>query len=140
MRILRGIVYLLGLILIIVGISQPLLPKFWLRISQAIASSDSQLRIFGIVAVIFGVVLILASIKRAVALIPFVLALGIIALGFGVVMLVSPGSIGELMDVVFLKRPQSRQHELLWVAGGIRVIFGIMLILSVTKARPLPEQ
>lgn len=140
MRILRGIVYLLGLILIIVGISQPLLPKFWLRVSHTIAGSDSQLRIFGIVAVFFGAVLLLSAVKKAIALIPFVAALGIIALGIGVVLLINPGSMRDLMDMIFLKRPQYRQHELLWIAGLVRVLFGIILILSVARARPLLEQ
>jgi uncharacterized protein YjeT (DUF2065 family) len=140
MRILRGVVFLFGFILIIVGISQPLLPNFWLRISHAITGSGLQLRILAIVAIFFGVVMLIAVIKRAVTLIPFVAALGIITLGFGIVMLVSPGIISDLMNALFLDRPQYRQQELLWVAGLIRVLFGVILILSVIIARPQPEQ
>ncbi|MEN6358052.1 MAG: hypothetical protein ABFD83_13325 [Armatimonadota bacterium] len=140
MRFLRAVVFLLGLILILVGISQPLLPGFWIRISQGIVESESQIRIFGVVAVLFGAVMLLAAIKRAVALIPFVAALGVVALVFGIVMLINPERISGLMGTIFLNRPQYAQLKILWIAGIVRVIFGILLLLAVTGTRTPAEQ
>ncbi|MCE5323819.1 TMEM43 family protein [bacterium] len=140
MRVLRGVVFILGLILIIVGISQPLLPKFWIRVSRGIVESESQIRVFGAVAVFFGAILLISAIKRAVAFIPYVAALGLVAFAFGIVMLINPGAMTELMGTIFSNRSEAMQYQILWIAGIIRVVFGALLLLAVTRARSLPEQ
>lgn len=140
MRVLRGIVLIFGLILIVIGISQPFFTNFWYKVSQNIVESPTNERIAGAVAVIFGVVLIVAAIKRAVAVPGLVFVLGLIMLIPGIIILIRPDFIAAATTDSFLNRPPHERRLVLLFSGLIRAIIGVILVAAVVNARPLSEQ
>lgn len=140
MRVLRTLVLILGLILIVIGVSQPIFADFWYCASKSIVQSAACERIAGAFAVIFGLALILAAVNRVVAIPGLVFVLGVIMFLPGIYILFRPDIIAVMTNNAFLNRPSGERRLVLLYAGIIRAIIGVVLVAAVVNSKPLPEQ
>jgi hypothetical protein len=130
--LIRRIVLVLGVLVVLIGLSQVLAASWWLRIMPGMMGSHG-MRILGIVALLIGAVLVDAWIRRAVGLRPFVLVIGALMLVGGVVLLINPGTMNA-MWASFMNRPHESQMTMTWIAGLVRAAIGALLVYAATKA------
>jgi hypothetical protein len=130
--VLRRIVLPIGVLVLILGLSQVVAAQWWLRVMPSILTLPS-LRIFGVVALLMGIALLAAAVRREVSLRIFVLILGVLMLLGGVAMLACPAAMREVVNSFFLSRPHSSQLIMTMVFGVVRAIVGALLICSASK-------
>jgi uncharacterized protein YjeT (DUF2065 family) len=130
--VLRRIMLLIGVLVLIQGLSQVVAAQLWLRVMPSILTLPS-LRIFGVVALLMGIALLAAAVKREVSLRIFVLILGVLMLVDGVAMLAWPAAMREAVNSLFLSLPHSSQLTMTMVRGVGKAIVGALLIYSASK-------
>ena len=130
--VLRRIVLLIGVLVLILGLSQVVAAQWWLRVMPSILTLPS-LRINGVVDLMMGIALLAAAARREVSLRIFLLILGVLSLLGGVAMLACPAAMREAVNSFFLSRPHSSQLTMTMVSGVVRAIVGALLIYSASK-------
>jgi len=130
--IIRRIVLVLGVLVVVLGLSQVVAASWWLRIMPGIMGPHG-MRILGVVALLIGIVLVDAGVKHAVGLRAFVLVIGALMLVGGVVLLVNPGMMNAFW-ASWMSRPHGSQMTMTWIAGLIRAVIGVLLVYAATKA------
>ena len=130
--VLRRIVLLIGVLVLILGLSQVVAAQWWLRVMPSILTLPS-LRINGVVDLMMGIALLAAAARREVSLRIFVLILGVLMLVDGVAMLAWPAAMREAVNSLFLSLPHSFQLTMTMVHGVVWGIVGALLIYSASK-------
>ena len=130
--VLRRIVLPIGVLVLILGLSQVVAAQWWIRVMPSILTLPS-LRIFGVVDLLMGTALLAAAVRREVSLRIFVLILGVLMLLDGVARLACPAAMREAVNSFFLGRPHSSQLIMIMVRGVVRAIVGALLIYSASK-------
>jgi len=130
--VIRKIVLGVAIILILIGLSQLIVSRWWLEKAQALTDS-SYLYLWGLIGVVVGIVLLLAVLERAVGLRAFVAILALLNLGVGLALLVSPQFFRDLAYAVVFDRALWIRVFVMCVGGLIRVAVGVALVYAVIK-------
>jgi hypothetical protein len=128
----RKIVLGAAVLLILVGLSQLIVSKWWLEKAKALVDSN-YLHLWGLIGVVLGVVLLLAVLERAVGLRLFVAILALLNLGVGLAILVSPQFFRDLAYAVVFDRSPGIRVFVMYVGGILRVTIGALLIYAAIK-------
>ena len=134
--IVRGIVLVIGVFVALIGLSQIAAAHWWLRIMPWIMQAP-HLRILGVVALLIGLVLTLAARRRVVGLRAFVMVLGILMLLGGAMLLVCPVVMKDTIYAYFMDRPHDSLLRMAYAGGATRLMVGIALLWSATRAKHL---
>ena len=128
--VLRGFVILVGVLIVIIGLSQVITPAWWLNSIMPALMGLPALRIIGIVAIVIGGLFTLAVLRGVVGLRLFVLILGLLMLVGGIVIVFDPILMKNGVYAFFLNRGTGAQLTATRVAGIFRTLIGIALVYA----------
>ena len=128
---LRGLVFVLAVLVILAGISLVVAPGWWLAHMSAMTASPS-FRLWGLAGVIFGGILILAVAAREVGLRWLMGIIGVISFVYGLVMLIDPSYVRGMVDS-FLSRPAHGQIMMALTGGIVRIVLGALVFYAAAK-------
>jgi hypothetical protein len=131
--VLRWIVLIIGVLVLLLGVSQIFWASWWLSILPSVMALQT-LRILGIVALVIGVTLTLAAARRAVGLRILVYILGLLMLISGIALVIDPMFMKNTVYSFFLNKEPGPQMMLTRIGGVIRALIGAALIYA--AARP----
>lgn len=128
--VIRRIVFALGLLAVIVGLSQTAFPSWWIGVSPKLVASTALCVGWGLFAGIVGVALIVAALRRLVGLGLFVLILGGLMLAGGVTFVVHPAFARDIVGAFVVNPAPSLRIAITFGAGVVRVILGALLLFA----------
>lgn len=130
---LRRIVALLGVLLILVGLSQLAWAGWWTGAVRSIYDAPLLLRLLGVVGIVFGAILITAAAKRIVGLRALMYVVGVYSALTGLLVLASPSFGEDLVYAMMLGRSHAFRVLVIWIAGVIRIALGVALLYALRR-------
>lgn len=134
----RGILYILAVLLVMLGASQLVFASWWIGITPGLLGS-SYLFAFGLIAIFFGGVLLIAAARRIIGLRAFVVVLGLLLLVSGIFILFNPRFMQDLIFAMYFNRSYGFRKFLTLASGIIRVVIGAAIFYALSKV-PAREQ
>lgn len=128
--VLRRTVYALGMLAVILGLSQMAFPSWWIGVSPKLVASTALCVGWGLFAGIVGGALIVAALRRLVGLGLFVLILGGLMLASGVAFIVHPSFARDIVAAFVVNPAPSLKLVITFGAGVARVVLGALLIYA----------
>ena len=132
---LRGLVLVLGVLVILVGVSLVIMPGWWLNMVKTSVDTSS-IRLWSIAGIVFGVILLLAAAAREISMIWLMGIIGAISLVFGLVMIIEPSLFRSWTDTMFFNRPPHTQIMMAVIGGLVRIVLGALMIVAAVN-RPV---
>jgi hypothetical protein len=126
---LRRLVVLIGIIAVIVGISQIIIThRVEVMTKHYIAGSSIYL--LAAVSLLFGIILAWAGATRHVRLFRLILVIGVLMIIAGLFIGILPGMSRELIYTFYFNKPESTRKIIAWAGGLIRILLGTIIIYA----------
>ncbi len=130
--VIRKIVLGTAIALIMIGMSQLIVSRWWLEKAHKLTDS-SYLYLWGLIGVVFGILLLLAVLERVVGIRSLVAIIGLLNLSAGLALLVSPQFFRDLAYAIIFDRSPGIQVFVMFLGGLLRAIVGTLLVYAVIK-------
>ena len=128
--VIRDILIAIGLLMILVGISQFVLGTWWNGVSRKIIDS-TRLRILGLIGLLIGGLFVYAAVEAVVNLHWYFWFLGLWSIVFSLVIIINPAFARRYSESVYLDRPRNEQLRFLYILGLIRILLGAIILYAV---------
>jgi uncharacterized membrane protein len=132
---LRKILFVLAIVVILMGLSQIVFARWWVRHLPSYIESRS-FYAWGVLPLLFGVILLIGILERVVGCRPFLSIVSLLSIIGGVVVIAQPEFAKDFVSAVFLKRSYSIKLLDLWLGGLVRILIGLTILYGLLRPEP----